>query len=71
MHMAGIFLSPTRNLANNNRFIRHVNPWNYAVKFHTYAAYEDDFRDKMIEAGIPVDKEPEPAEETEEAEEKE
>ncbi len=66
MHMAGIFLSPTRNLANNSRFIRHVNPWNYAVKFHTYAAYEDDFRDKMIEAGIPVDKEPEPVQETEE-----
>jgi len=71
MHMAGIFLSPTRNLANNSRFIRHVNPWNYAVKFHTYEAYENDFRDKMIEAGIPVDKEPGPAEETEEAEEKE
>jgi len=66
MHMAGVFLSPTRNLANNSRFIRHVNPWNYAVKFHTYEAYENDFRDKMIEAGIPVDKEPEPAEETEE-----
>jgi len=66
MHMAGIFLSPTRNLANNNRFIRHVNPWNYAVKFHTYEAYEDEFREKMIEAGLPVDKEPEPAEEAEE-----
>jgi len=66
MHMAGVFLSPTRNLANNNRFIRHINPWNYAVKFHTYEAYEDEFRDKMIEAGLPVDKEPEPAEETEE-----
>jgi len=59
-HMAGIFLSPTRNLANNSRFIRHVNPWNYTVKFHTYAAYEDDFREKMIEAGLPVDKQPEP-----------
>ena len=59
-HMAGIFLSPTRNLANNSRFIRHVNPWNYAVKFHTYAAYEDEFREKMIEVGLPVDKQPEP-----------
>jgi len=28
MHMAGVFLSPTRNLANNNRAQRHVNPWN-------------------------------------------
>jgi len=26
VHMAGIFLSPTRNLANNNRERRHVNP---------------------------------------------
>ena len=59
-HMAGIFLSPTRNLANNSRFVRHVNPWNYAVKFHTYAAYEDEFREKMIEVGLPVDKQPEP-----------
>jgi hypothetical protein len=54
--MGGIFLSPTRNLANNNRFVRHVNPWNYPVKFHTYAEYEDDFREAMIEAGIPVEK---------------
>jgi nitrate reductase gamma subunit len=68
MHMAGIFLSPTRNLANNSRFIRHVNPWNYAVKFHTYEAYEDEFREKMIDVGLPVDKEPEP-EPPEEAEE--
>jgi len=37
-----------------------VNPWNYAVKFHTYEAYEDDFREKMTEVGLPVDKEPEP-----------
>ena len=57
MHMGGIFLSPTRNLANNNRMVRHVNPWNYPVKVHTYEEYEDEFRDKMIEAGIPVEKE--------------
>jgi len=25
-HMAGVFLSPTRNMANNNRAVRHVNP---------------------------------------------
>ncbi|MCP4683572.1 MAG: menaquinol oxidoreductase, partial [Desulfobacterales bacterium] len=54
MHMAGVFLSPTRNLANNSRVVRHVNPWSYDVKFHTYEAYEDDFREKMIEAGLPV-----------------
>jgi nitrate reductase gamma subunit len=57
MHFGGVFLSPTRNLANNNRFKRHVNPWNYPVKVHTYDEYEDEFREKMIEAGLPVEKE--------------
>ena len=57
MHMAGVFLSPTRNLANNNRAVMHVNPWNYPVKVHTYEEYEDDFREKMKAAGIPVEKE--------------
>jgi len=57
MHMGGVFLSPTRNLANNNRMKRHINPWNPDVKFHTYEEYEDDFREKMIEAGLPVEKE--------------
>ncbi len=57
MHMAGVFLSPTRNLANNNRAVQHVNPWNYPVKFHTYEEYEDDYREKMKEVGIPVEKE--------------
>lgn len=57
MHMGGVFLSPTRNLANNSRAKRHINPWNPEVKFHTYDEYEDDFREKMIEAGLPVEKE--------------
>ncbi len=56
MHFAGVFLSPTRNLSNNSRFVRHVNPWNYPVKVHTYSEYEDEFRDHMIEAGLPVEK---------------
>ena len=56
MHMGGIFLSPTRNMANNTRAVRHENPWNYDVPTHTYEQYEDHFRDKMIEAGLPVDK---------------
>jgi nitrate reductase gamma subunit len=56
MHMGGVFLSPTRNMANNTRAKRHVNPWNYDVETHTYAQYEDHFREKMIEAGLPVDK---------------
>jgi nitrate reductase gamma subunit len=57
MHMGGVFLSPTRNLANNNRMLRHINPWNYPVKVHTYEEYEDDFRAKMKAAGLPVEKE--------------
>lgn len=57
MHAGGIFMSPTRNLANNNRTVRHVNPWNAPVKVHTYEEYEDEFRDKMKAAGLPVDKE--------------
>jgi len=56
MHMGGIFLSPTRNMANNTRAKRHVNPWNYDVDTHTYEQYEDHFREKMIDAGLPVDK---------------
>ncbi len=44
MHMGGVFLSPTRNMANNTRAKRHVNPWNYDVETHTYAQYEDHFR---------------------------
>jgi nitrate reductase gamma subunit len=56
LHMPGIFLSPTRNLANNSRMKRHVNPWNYPVPVHTYAEYEDEFRDKMKAADLPVEK---------------
>jgi nitrate reductase gamma subunit len=60
MHLGGIFLSPTRNMPGNTREVRHVNPWNYPVKVHTYAAYEDEFREKMVEAGLPVEKMPAP-----------
>lgn len=56
MHMAGVFLSPTRNLANTNRMRRHVNPWNYPVKVHTYEEWEDEFRDKLKAAGLPVER---------------
>ncbi|MBF0119240.1 MAG: sulfate reduction electron transfer complex DsrMKJOP subunit DsrM [Desulfobacterales bacterium] len=57
MHLGGIFLSPTRNLPGNTRAVRHINPWNYPVKVHTYDEYEEEFREKMIEAGLPVEKE--------------
>jgi len=55
-HMAGVFLSPTRNMANNSRMARHINPWNYPVHVHTYEEYENDFREKMKMAEIPVEK---------------
>jgi len=57
MHLGGVFLSPTRNLPNNSREVRHINPWNQPVKVHTYEQYEDEFREKMKDAGIPVEKE--------------
>jgi nitrate reductase gamma subunit len=57
MHMAGIFLSPTRNLANTNRVQRHINPWDYPVKVHTYEEYENENREHLKESGIPVEKE--------------
>jgi nitrate reductase gamma subunit len=56
VHMGGVFLSPTRNLANNNRMKRHVNPWNYPVKVHTYEEWEEEFRAKIEAAGLPVEK---------------
>jgi nitrate reductase gamma subunit len=55
VHMGGVFLSPTRNLANNNRAKRHVNPWDYPVKVHTYEEWEEEFHDKIVGAGLPLD----------------
>lgn len=59
LHMPGIFFSPTRNMANDNRAKRHVNPWNDDLKlhYHTYEQYEDEFRDVMKAVGLPLDKE--------------
>ena len=56
MHRGGVFLSPTRNLANNNRMKRHVNPWNYPVKVHSYEEWEEEFRDKIKASGLPLEK---------------
>jgi nitrate reductase gamma subunit len=57
MHAGGVFMSPTRNMPNDNRAKRHINPWNYPVKVHTYDEYEEEFREKMKEVGLPVEKE--------------
>ncbi len=56
MHAAGVFASPTRNMANTNRMKRHINPWNYPVRVHTYAEWEDDYRSKMKAAGLPLER---------------
>jgi nitrate reductase gamma subunit len=57
LHAPGVFLSPTRNLANSNRFKRHVNPWNPPIEGHTYAEWEEEFRDKLVAAGYALEKE--------------
>ena len=57
VHMGGIFLSPTRNLANDSRMVRHVNPWNYPVKVHAYEEWEAEFHDKIKAAGLPLERE--------------
>ncbi|HOP84855.1 MAG TPA: sulfate reduction electron transfer complex DsrMKJOP subunit DsrM [Syntrophorhabdaceae bacterium] len=57
MHMAGVFLSPTRNLRNDSRARRYINPWNYPVKEHTYKEWEEEFKDALKEADIPLDSE--------------
>lgn len=55
MHAAGIFMSPTRNMANNNRMVRHENPWNPEVEVHSYQEYEHEFHQKMKAVGLPLD----------------
>ena len=57
VHGAGVFLSPTRNLTANSREVRHVNPWNRPLPVHTYEEYEEEFRERMRDAGLPVEKE--------------
>ena len=56
MHMGGVFFSPTRNLANNCREKRHINPWNPEIKIRSYKEYEEDFREKMKGAELPLEK---------------
>lgn len=59
VHMPGIFFSPTRNLSNDNREKRHINPWNneFKMHYHTYEEYEDEFREVMKNVNLPLEKE--------------
>ncbi len=57
MHMGGVFMSPTRNLPNDSRARRHINPWNDpGIVPHSYESYEDEFREMMRSVGLPLDK---------------
>jgi len=56
-HMAGVLLSPTRNLRNDSRMRRHTNPWDKPVEVHDYEQWEDEFREVMTKAGLPLEKE--------------
>jgi nitrate reductase gamma subunit len=71
MHAPGVFFSPTRNLPSNNRWVMHINPWNYPVKFHPYLEHEDAYREAMYGVGLPVEIVPEEVEESPPEEEKE
>lgn len=55
-HMPGVFFSPTRNMPNNSRAVRHINPWNPPKQYFTYQEYEDAYREAMAEAGLPLEK---------------
>jgi nitrate reductase gamma subunit len=56
IHAAGVWLSPTRNQANDSRRRRHVNPWNAPVTVHGYDAWQDEFRDELRLAGLPIER---------------
>jgi len=55
MHMPGALMSPTLTLAANSRAKRHINVNNPKVETLHYADYEATFRERMIDAGIPVE----------------
>uniref|UniRef100_A0A7J2TLW0 Menaquinol oxidoreductase n=1 Tax=Archaeoglobus fulgidus TaxID=2234 RepID=A0A7J2TLW0_ARCFL len=49
MHAGGIFFSPTRNMPNNCRAERHVNPWNPPYKGITWQEYYEAYKDQLDE----------------------
>jgi nitrate reductase gamma subunit len=49
MHLGGVFLSPTRNLANDNRVVRHVNPWKQEVELHSFAHWKEEFAEELAQ----------------------
>ncbi|MBI2952932.1 MAG: sulfate reduction electron transfer complex DsrMKJOP subunit DsrM [Chloroflexi bacterium] len=57
MHAPGVLFSPTRNMRNDSRARRHINPWNYPVRVATYEDYENRFRKELKVAGLPLESE--------------
>ncbi len=59
MHAGGVFLSPTRNMANDNRAQRYINPWSDELPSltHSYEEWEEEFADVMKAAGYKLEKE--------------
>ena len=59
VHAPGVFFSPTRNLPNDNRARRHVNPWadELPQKTHTYEEWEEEFAEVMKAAGFELQSE--------------
>lgn len=57
VHAPGVFFSPTRNMANDNRRVRYVNPWAAELpnKVHSYAAWEKEWQAPMRAAGMELD----------------
>ncbi|AEH45410.1 Nitrate reductase gamma subunit [Thermodesulfatator indicus DSM 15286] len=56
VHMAGVFFSPTRNLANNSRAKRHEPaPWWQKPKFKTYCEWQEEFKEQLEQSGQPID----------------
>jgi nitrate reductase gamma subunit len=47
MHAGGILFSPTRNMPNDNRRRRHVNPWNPPYVGITWDEYYENYKDQM------------------------
>lgn len=49
MHAGGVLFSPTRNMPNDNRKRRHVNPWNPPYKGITREEFNENFEDQLQE----------------------
>ncbi len=56
MHLGGVFMSPTRNLANNNRAVRHVNPNPQPVQVHEFEHWKEEFKEEIAEAGYKLER---------------